>query len=243
MHAILDAGRGTLTLPRRLVPLVMMLGTQRPIRMDPASRRDLAELERAGIAPGRRLHPLAAGMLDVVTGPHRVITVEAETTTSEISTIWIRGHAAVLGRPAGPDLFQLGPIEVGLLTFHLAQLVKISAQNDPGILGSVTVPSGLLDDLADRWGQPEAIAALVADGIEPAWAERLAAAHRDRIARWRIASLWMEPDGSAGDDELLMLDGGPSGYWQVLPDAGGVGQVTFATRRFVDLMELLETVG
>jgi hypothetical protein len=243
MHAILDAGRGTLTVPRRLVPLVMLLGTQSPVGTDPASLRDLVELERAGIAPDRKLHPLAARMLDVVTGPHRVITVETTTATSEIATIWIRGRSAVLGRPAGPDLFRLGPIEVGLLAFHLAQLVRISPRAEPPFSGSVTVPARLLDDLSDRWDHPEAVGALISDGTDPEWAEHLAAAHRDRIARWRVASLWVEPDGSAGDDEIIVLDAGSSGYWQILQDADVMGQITFVTRRFVDLMELLEAMS
>ena len=244
-RAVLDAGRRTLTLPRRLVPTVMLLGTG-AAGVDRASVRDLVELERAGIAPGRRLHPLAAEMLEVVTGPRRVITVTAGLPDSqEISTIWIRSRTAVLGRPSGPDLFQLGPIELGLLPFHLAQLVELRPRPEAPFTGSVTIPVDVLDDLADTWlADPNRAAdELALQGVERTWADRLAIAHRHLHSRWRLASLWVGADGNAGDDELIVLDAGPAGHWQVLPDADTVGQVTFATRRFVDVLELLHEVG
>ena len=246
MQAVLDAGRGTLTLPRRLVPVVMLLGTRGSVGSDPAIMRDLVELERAGIAPDRRLHPLAADMLEIVTDPRRVITVESSNdTTTRISTIWVRHRSAVLGRPAGRDLFQLGPIEVGLLPFHLAQLVGVTSYPDAPFSGSVTAPAGLLDSLSDTWMEDprRAVAALIADGIDPLWARRLTAAHRHRRTRWRVASLWVDPDGSAGDDEIVVLDAGPAGFWQVLADGSGMDQVTFVTRRFVDVLELLQGAG
>ena len=246
MQAVLDAGRRTLTLPRRLVPVVMMLGTRGSIGNDPATLRGLAELERAGIAPDRRLHPLAADMLTIVTDPQRVITVESNRGAStSISTIWVRRRSAVLGRPAGRDFFQLGPVEVGLLPFHLAQLVGVRLHPDPPFSGSVTAPADLLDSLAGAWTDDpsRAVAALVGDGIDRTWAQRLALAHRHRTARWRIASLWVDHDGSAGDEEIVVLDAGPAGFWQILTDGSGMGQITFATRRFVDVLELLQAAG
>lgn len=238
---VLDAGRGTLTLPRRLVPIVMLLGAGG--RVDATAQlRDVVELERAGIAPGGRLHPLAAGMLRVVTDPRRVITVNVETDDRAISTIWVREHRAVLGRAAGSELFELRPVEVGLLTFHLAQLVRISSGRDPAYSGSVTVPAATLDALADSWKvNPEhAARRLVSEGVEPVWADRLVSAHRGRRARWRVASLWVARDGSARDEEVIVLDGADAGYWQVLVDPERLGQVTLATRRFVDVLELLQ---
>ncbi|MDJ0960625.1 MAG: ESX secretion-associated protein EspG [Acidimicrobiia bacterium] len=245
MQAVLDAGRGTLTLPRRLVPSVMLLGTH---GSDGAARvrlRDLVELERAGITTDRQLHPQAADMLEVVIAPTRVVTIEVTTDEgTAISTIWIRRTSAVLGRPAGPDLFRLGPIEVGLLTFHLAQLVTLGPRPDAPISGSVTVPADLLDELEMAWSANPADAAsrLIADGIDPGWAERLTVIHCQRRSRWRISSLWIGDDGTAGDTEVIVLDAGPAGYWQILPDGDDVGQITFATRRFVDLLEMLQGI-
>jgi len=246
MRAVLDAGRGTLTLPRRLLPVVMLLGTRGRLGDGGSNLRDLVELERAGIAPGRRLHPLAADMLSVVTDPRRVVTVEVSRDEGiEISTIWARQGSAVLGRPAGDDLFQLGPVEVGLLPFHLAQLTGVRPQPEAPFSGSVTVPSAVMDGLADTWSIDIdlAVAALIGEGVEPAWAERLAIAHRHRRSRWRIAALWITADGSARDDEMIMLDAGPGGYWEILADPHRLGQITFVTRRFVDVLELLHAAG
>ena len=245
MQAVLDAGRGTLTLPRRLVPTVMLLGTHGTAGADRAQLRDLIELERAGITTDRRLHPQAADMLDVVTAPTRVITVEvALDERTEISTIWVQRTAAVLGRPAGSGSFRLGPIEVGLLTFHLAQLVALGPRPDLPFGGSVTAPADLLDELDSSWtGDPaKAIARLIDEGVEPEWADRLTTVHRQRRSRWRIASLWIADDGSAGDSEIIVVDAGAAGFWQVLPDAEGLGQITLATRRFVELLEMLQAV-
>lgn len=243
MQAVLDAGRGTLTLPRRLVPTVMLLGTHGTAATSRVRLQDLVELERAGITTDRQLHPQAADMLDVVTTPTRVITVEVTIDErTDISTIWVRSTAAVLGRPTGPDLFQLGPLEVGLLTFHLAQLVTLGPRPDPPFAGSATVPAELLDELEPTWTEDpaHAVSCLIAEGLDPEWAERLTVVHNQRRSRWRISSLWIGEDGTPGDSEIIVLDAGVAGYWQVLPDAECRGQITLATRRFVDLLEVLQ---
>jgi hypothetical protein len=245
MQAILDAGRGTLTLPRRLVPTVMLLGTHGTAAAGRLRLRDLVELERAGITTDRQLHPQAADMLDVVTAPNRVISIEVTNHEhTDISTIWIRRTTAVLGRPAGSDLFQLGPIEVGLLTFHLAQLVALSPHPDIPFAGSATVPAEVLDELDDVWTEDPAHAAsrLIAEGVDPQWAERLTVVHSQRRRRWRINTLWITDDGTPGDGEIIVLDAGSAGLWQVLPDAEGLGQITLATRRFVDVLEVLQNI-
>jgi hypothetical protein len=245
MQAVLDAGRGTLTLPRRLVPTVMLLGTHGAAAADRVQMRDLVELERAGITTDRHLHPQAADMLDVVTAPTRVISVEVSVgDRTDISTIWIRRTTAVLGRPADADLFRLGPIEVGLLTFHLAQLVALGPRPDPPFAGSATVPAETLDALDGLWmtDPTRATSRLIAEGLDPQWAERLTAVHSQRRRRWRINSLWITEEGTPGDSEIIVLDAGSAGFWQVLPDAEGIGQITLASRRFVDLLEVLQSI-
>jgi hypothetical protein len=245
MQPVLDAGRGTLTLPRRLVPTVMLLGSRPGAVEHDASLRDLVELERAGIAPGRRLHPLAAAMLDVITEPRHVITVHVERAEgTEISTLWIRHTDVVLGRPAGPEVFQLRPLEVGLLPFHLAQLVAVVARQEPAFDGSITIPAEVLDDgaamaVADPDG---AMAALLGEGVDAEWAERVVEIHQRMVARWRIGSLWVDRDGTPHDGAVEILDADTAGYWQVLTDPAG-DTITLAARRFGDILELLGLAG
>ena len=76
--------------------------------------------------------------------------------------------------------------------------------------------------------------------MEPAWAERLTILHNRQVRRWRLSSLWIDANGTAGDSEIIVIDAGSAGLWEVLPDAEDVGQVTFATRRFVDILEMLQ---
>ena len=246
MQPVLDAGRGTLTLPRRLVPTVMLLGSRPGTVAHGASLRDLVELERAGIAPGRRLHPLAAAMLEVITEPRHVITVHVERNEgTEISTLWIRRTDVVLGRPAGPEVFELRPLELGLLPFHLAQLVAVVPRPEPPFGGSVTVPAAVLDDgVAMAAADPDgAIAALIGEGVDEAWAGRIVVVHQRLRARWRIGSLWVGRDGTPHDDAFEVLDAGQAGYWQVLSDPTGEGSITLAKRAFTDILALLEEAG
>jgi hypothetical protein len=243
-EAVLDAGRGTLTLPRRLVPTVMLLRAKGRAGFagDASSVRALAELERAGITAAGRLHPLAADILQVVTDPSLVVTVEVRALERPaISTIWASDAGAVLGQAIEPGLFHLGPIEPDLLPFHLAQLTMVGPRPDHGFAGSADAPAGLLDELEPLWcTDPDAVAArLVGAGVGAAWAERLAGAHRHRRATWRVASLWAGPDGSAHDREVMMLDAGPEGYWEITPLPADVPSIRFTPRRFADVMEAL----
>ena len=241
----LDAGRRTLTLPRRLVPVVMLLGTEPGVDDGAVTLKDLVELERAGIAEDRKLHPLAARMLDVVTNPRRVITVHVERGDStELSTIWVRHANVVMGRPAGSDSFELRPLEYGLLTFHLTQLVGVTPRPEPHFAGSVTVPAALLDDAVASLGADPELAArmLVDEGVDSTWADRIVTTHQHLAARWRIATLGVA-DGRPHDETYDLFDSGPAGFWQVLADPAGAGYVTLATRRFVDVLELLDAVA
>jgi hypothetical protein len=241
-HAILDAGRGTLTLPRRLVPVAMLLRHRGRGATDAASIRGVKELERAGIAYDGRLHPMAASMLGTVTDPRLVITVEVTVDgPPEISTLWAAAGRVVLGRPVEPDLFQLSPLEPEYLPFHLAQLTRVGIRPDPPFTGSVAVPDGLLDDLATAWDSDVdgAVDRLRGAGVDPTWADRLAIAHHHRRRTWRVASLWAGPDRSAHDHELTVLDAGPAGYWVIRPGDEGPSAVTLQVATFAEIIDAL----
>ena len=241
-YAILDAGRGTLTLPRHLVPVAMLLRHRGRAATDTTSIRGVKELERAGIAYDGRLHPMAASMLGTVTDPRLVITIEVTVEgPPDISTLWAADGRVVLGRPVEPDLFQLAPLEPEYLPFHLAQLTQVGIRPDPPFTGSVTVPDGLLDDLGAAWATDvdRAVDRLRAAGVDATWADRLAIAHHHRQRTWRIASLWVGPDRSAHDHELTVLDAGPAGYWSIRPGAEGLPTVTLEVMTFSEVVDIL----
>mgnify|MGYP001822518915 CR=1 FL=1 len=214
---VLDAGRRALTLPRRLVPVAMLLRTGTTGTGDPAPAGAISELERAGISRGGMLHPLAADLLAVVTGPTTVVSTEVTTDRTDIATIWHRKGRAVLGRPQGPDAFGLHEIEPSLLAFHLAQLTQLRAAPEPPFLGSTAVRADVLEEAENLWHEDPATAAklLVAGGTAPQWADRLVLAHRLRLRTWCATSLWTTADHSHHDAELRVLDAGDLGYWVV----------------------------
>jgi hypothetical protein len=232
--ALLDAGRRALVLPRRLVPVAMLLHTA---AAPDATGQPLArcELERAGITAGGRLHPLAASILGVVTEPRVVVSVEVtETGPPSIATIWAEPRRAVLGRPVAGDGFELHEIAPALIPFHLAQLVELSGSTTSAT-GRIVVPTALLHDVGDQLVlDPEAARErLRLAGVGPDVTERLVELHTRRAQTWRVASLWAGPDGSAHDDELVVMDAGEAGYWQV---STGDEETAFVPRELDDLL-------
>ncbi len=214
---VLDAGRRALTLPRRLVPAAMLLRTGGATEADPTMTRAISELERAGISRGGTLHPLAADLLSVVTGPTTVVSTEVTEDHTEIATIWHHNGKAVLGQPSDRDAFALFSIEPTLLPFHLAQLTKIVARPDPSFSGSVIVPVDTIEIAEELWmSDPAAATAIITGaGVEAHWAKRLVLAHRSRLRTWCATSLWTEMDHSHHDAELRVLDADHLGYWVV----------------------------
>ena len=242
---VLDAGRGTLTLPRRLLPVAMMLRRRGDVADDVDTLRALRELERAGIAFGGRLHPMAAHMLTVVTAPKLVITVEVTVSRrTEISTIWAAEGRAVLGAPVEPGAFQLSPLDADLLPFHLTDLTRVGARPDPPFRGTVAAPADLLDELEDLWRRDtsRAVERLRGAGVDDAWADRLAIAHHHRRSLWRVAALWVGEQQTANDAELTVLDAGSAGYWSVTPSGGAEPSITFSVLTVDEVLEALRRV-
>ena len=236
---VLDAGRRALTLPRRLVPVAMLLRTGGPTEPDATMTRAISELERAGISRDGSLHPLAADLLPVVTGPTTVVSTEVTEDSTAIATIWHHNGKAVVGHPSAHDAFALHSIEPNLLPFHLAQITRIVARPAPSFLGSITVPSEALEIAEDLWAtDPAAATAVVAGaGVETQWAKRLVLAHRSRLRTWCATSLWTDLDHSHHDAELRVLDAGPLGYWVVTNEPAETPTFRFTVATFDGVLE------
>ena len=56
--------------------------------------------------------------------------------------------------------------------------------------------------------------------------------------RWRISTLWCEPDGFVGDRNIEFVDSGAGGYWEVTPMPGSS---TLLTPRTLD--SVLRLIG
>lgn len=241
---VLDAGRRALTLPRRLVPVAMLLRTGGLDETDATMTRAISELERAGISRGGSLHPLAADLLSVVTGPTTVVSTEVTEESTEIATIWHHNGKAVLGRPSAHDAFALHSIEPHLLPFYLAQLTRIVARPTPGFSGSVTVPADALEIAEDLWAtDPAAATAMIAGvGVEEQWAKRLVLAHRSRLRTWYATSLWTEVDHSHHDAELRVLDAGRLGYWVVTNEPKETPTLRFTVATLDEILERIRAL-
>lgn len=226
-----------LTIPRRLVPAVMLLGCG-GVPPEPAA----GELERAGITDGGRLEPGARELVEIMTDPDLVVSVDVTTRDgSRLSTVWATGGRAVWGRPVEPDTFQLRPIEAITAPLLLAQLTGIGRRPEQPFTGSATVTVGAIDTALQWVGEdPEtALGILMAAGTDEIWADRILIAHQHMRARWTVSSVSTRSTGGASVCETTVLDAGPAGYWRLTP-AGDDG-TTYTVISLLETMRLLRT--
>jgi hypothetical protein len=222
----------------------MLLRTGGPAEADATMTRAIAELERAGISRNGSLHPLAADLLSVVTGPTTVVSTEVTEESTEIATIWHHNGKAVLGQPSANDTFVLHSIEPSLLPFYLAQLTRIEARPSFSFSGSVTVAAETLEVAEDHWASnpARAMAAISSAGVEARWAERLVLAHRSRLRTWCATSLWTEIDHSHHDAELRVLDAGRLGYWVVSNEPADAPTFRFTVATFDQILQRIRAL-
>lgn len=238
---VLDAGRGSLQLPRGLVPVVMMLRTEGTVPIDTKTAGAIAQLERAGITEGGALHPLAARMLDVVIGPNAMMSIEISSrTVTRLATIWSSAQGVVLGHSLEGEMFELLPIERHLVPFHLAQLTRLSARRAGPPPGSVTAPLEDVPTDPNHWSMKSVVGKLVAAGNDEAIVRQLAEAHRSHRWTSRITSLWSAGDGSASDQELVIMDAGDAGYWQITQVRD---EMCFTVRTSDEILDMLALIS
>lgn len=226
---------GTLTVPRRLIPALMLLATHGT--PDPSA---LAELERSGVVAGGSLSSDVAGLLAVMTDPELVISVEVTTRDgSRLSTIWATAASAVWGRPGDRDVYQLCSVDTLTVPLLLAQLTGVGKRPEAPFSGTVTMPVDAHQAALDwRAEDPEtALAILVAAGVDPLWADRVLIADEHRRALWTVSSVWTERHVGHEVHEARVLDAGPAGYWRLTaPDQATVAYTVISLHETMRLL-------
>jgi|GEM_PF-6085763 len=227
---------GTLTIPRRLIPAVMLLAAGGT----PPVAGAVDELERSGVMAHGVLDPAAADLVAVMTDPDLVVSVEVATRDgSQLSTVWATDDRAVWGRSVEVDIYQLRLIDALSVPLLLAQLTGVGRRPEAPFSGSVTIAAETLAAAVDwHTDDPEtACGILVAAGVDSLWADRILIALHHQRATWTVSSVWS--DGASGHEvhEVTVLDAGPAGYWRLTsPDSGDVTYTVTSLRETVRLL-------
>ena len=224
-----------LTLPRRLIPAVMLLGCGGAPTPPVA-----AELERSGVTVGGNLAARTAELVAVMTEPDLIVSVAVTTRDAELlSTIWSTGPQAVWGRPVDRDVYQLRSIEAVTIPLLLAQLTGVGRRPEPPFGGSIGMPSRALKKALDFAGDdPDTALGILLDaGVDETWADRVLIANQHMRARWRVSSVWTPPDLGPSVHEATVLDAGPAGYWHIT--TSDTDHVTYTVASLAQTMRVL----
>jgi len=224
----------TVSIPRRLVsPLLAVHAGTAP------SAAELRDLRAGGLVGAAGLHPLVRSLVEVMTDPSLVVTVETKLSRSSpplLATFWRHADVAVVGSRSGRRNFDLARIDPHLLPFHIAQFVGLVPRPQPRFDDSVQILESALAQAEQHVATDPvaADAALAAAGVPPVWIDRLLAALTLRRSTWVVESLWL---GGGGRDEsrLCVLDSGFAGYWRM--GNTGQGRITVSPTGFDDVLE------
>lgn len=230
----IDHSRRSVSVPRRLMPAILAVHTGERPGPDAA----ITELRKDGLMASRRLDPLLTTLIEVMTNPALVMTIEvARSRGLRLATIWGTRRRAVIGMTDDRDRFDLLQIEPGLLPFHLAQTTGLVPQPRPPFAGSCSLPAAVLNLAEDLIiAQPErAEAALTGAGVPTEWADRILIALTHRRSMWTVESVWLGTGNGRSQTRLSVLDAGPAGYWLINDDGHG-DRVQVAVSDFEDLM-------
>ena len=213
----IDRERRSVSIPRDLMPVVLAMHGGEPW----GTVADVARLQDHGLAHAENLDPLLAGLVEVMTNPTLVITVEvAGAHSPQLSTIWGTPRRAVIGRTNDRQRFQLQQIEPQLLPFHLAQATGLGPRPQPPFLGGCSVSAAALSLAEDLVAaEPdEAEHVLAAAGLGSPWSDRILIALAHRRSLWTVESVWLGTKHSRRGSRLSVLDAGSAGYWRLEGD-------------------------
>lgn len=217
MTAHIDHGRRSLSVPRSLMPAI--LAAHAGDRSIP--RNAIAALRSGGLMGTERLDPLVTTLMEVVTNPRLVVTVEvAGGQQPRLATIWGTPRRAVVGMTDDRRRFDLLQIEPHLLPFHLAQATALIPRTRPPFRGGCSIPAtelSVAEDLAatDPSG---AELRLTGSGVPVLWAKRIVGALTQRHSLWTMESVWLGPKSGRNQSRLSVLDAGQAGYWRLVAD-------------------------
>lgn len=213
----IDHSRRSVLVPRRLMPAILAVHAGKRPRPGEA----VTELRDAGLMASERLDPLVTTLVEVMTNPTLVVTVEvAGARSPRLATIWGTTRRAVVGMTDDRRRFDLVQIEPKLLPFHLAQVTGLTPRPHPPFFGGCSLPASVLE-LAENLittDPDEAAMTLAAAGILEPWADRLLTALTQRRSLWTVESVWLGRGAGRSESRLSVLDAGPAGYWRL---AGG----------------------
>lgn len=219
--------------PRTLMPSLLAMRTGAS-----PHRAAITRLATGGLVSSGRLDPMVTELLEVMTEPSLVASVEAETPDGlHLVTFWRQPTRAVSGTTDAWNRFHIARVEVGLLPFALAQAVSLSPLRRPNFTGPITLPYSAFEAASDLVGSDLSAAAetLAAAGLDPAGADRLLAALLLRRTQWSIESV--SSDVERNHLSLSVLDGGHAGLWRLKPV--GSADIEVSPIGFEALLEML----
>ena len=227
----IDYELGSVTVPRTLMPSLLAAQVS-------SEQNSLPELASTGLVAAGKLDPLVASLLEVMTEPDLVLSVESQAAGNlELVTFWRRGSQAVAGTTGTGRRFHLSMVTAELLPFHLAQAVSLRPFAQPYYKGAFTVSRPVLA-AARRTARTSAGTAanqLIKAGVSVEWADRLVAAFLLQRNRWAVESVSLE--SIRATSSLAMLDAGHAGFWR-LRSLGG-SEIEVSPARFEQVLELL----
>ncbi len=208
----IDRKRRSVSIPKDLMPVVLAMHGGEPC----GASADVARLQDYGLVHAKSLDPLLTSLVEVMTNPSLVVTVEvARAHSPQLSTIWGTPRRAVIGGTNDRKRFQLQQIEPQLLPFHLAQATGLGPRPQPPFLGGCSVPAAALrlaEELAAT--EPdEAEHVLAAAGLASPWSDRILIALTHRRSLWTVESVWLGARHRRRGSRLSVLDAGSAGYW------------------------------
>ena len=231
--AAIDRQRRSVCVARRLMPSILAIHSgQRPALTEAAS-----ELRSGGILATDQLDPLVTTLIEVMTNPQLVLSVEVyRSTRPDLATFWATPRRAVVGFTDDKSRFELIQIEPSLLQFHIAQSTGLRPRPTPPFDGSFSLPAASMRFAEENIAtDPVGVETrLRDDGVPILWADRLMTAVAMRRSLWTVGSVWLGRADARNESSLSVLDAGFAGYWRLsaTPD----NQVTVSTSDFDDLL-------
>lgn len=213
MSSSIDRARRSVSLPRRLMPALLAVHSGELCPTD----RVVSELRAGGLVDTDHLDPLVTTLIDVMTDPTLVVTVEvARSREPRLATIWGTPRRAVIGLAIAAHRFDLIQIEPSLLPFHLAQATGLQPRPRPPFSGGFTLPAATLNRTEDLMTEDLEAAERVlhAAGVPSRWTDRCLIALAHRVSLWSVESIWLGERRRTAT-QLSVLDAGPAGFWRV----------------------------
>jgi len=193
MTATMNLGGEAIRIDRRYMPLLLQLHTSGAVGVDDATSEALEQLAAGRLLIDGELHPMAAAMMEIISDPPLVLSVERMRMGSvAASTIWATPVGAVVGSRVESQLYELKLGNADLIPFHLFQLIHLRPLPDQEPFSVTIRPEDLLaaEQHIDGGDIASAAAGLIAAGFQDpsGLVERMLT----RIASWTIHSVWSQ---------------------------------------------------